>query len=260
MFGIDVSQFQKTIQWDAVKSQIDFAILRLGWIGKAGSHKTDAMFEHNYTECKRLGIPIGIYVYCYSATPENAANGAQWVLEVLKGKSLELPVFLDMEDNSLVGLGRQTLTKICISFGTVIEKGNFRHGVYANANWFRNYLDEAELKRHYVTWIASYTKGTDLYKGEHAMWQNSSTGRLNGISGNVDTNHMYENLIKLNTNHPAGPSGDSGKKESETIYVVKSGDTLDSIAKKFHTTYQELAQKNHIDNPNKIFIGQKITI
>ena len=86
MFGIDVSQHQGEINWDKVKSQIDFAILRLGWIGNKENHTLDTQFERNYSECKRLGIPVGVYVYCYSNCEETAKSGANWVIEKLKGK------------------------------------------------------------------------------------------------------------------------------------------------------------------------------
>lgn len=195
MFGIDVSEHQGIINWEVVKNQIAFAILRLGWTGNKNNHTLDTQFERNYNECKRLGIPVGIYVYNYCNSENTVISGANWVIEKLKGKTLELPVYIDMEDASIKALGKGSLTNICIAFNTVIEKAGLWAGVYANLDWFNNYLNKEELKRRYTCWIAHYTSGNEKYKGEYDIWQNSSRGRINGISGNVDTNYMYRDLI-----------------------------------------------------------------
>lgn len=195
MFGIDVSTFQGDIDWYKVKSQINFAILRLGWIGNKNNHTLDTKFERNYSECKRLGIPVGVYVYCYSNCEDTAKAGAEWTLQQLNGKSLELPVYLDMEDSSIANLEKDKLTNICIAFNTVIEQAGLWAGVYANKDWFDNKLNKDIIKYKYTTWIAHYTSGTDKYKDEYDMWQNSSSGKINGISGSTDTNYMYRDLI-----------------------------------------------------------------
>lgn len=194
-FGIDVSQHNGNINWDIVKGQIDFAILRLGWIGNKNNHTIDTTFERNYNECKRLGIPVGVYVYCYSNNEDTARSGAEWTVNQLNGKNLELPVYIDMEDDTIKGKGKDILTNICIAFNTVIEQSGRWAGVYANRNWFDNYLHKDIIKGKYTTWIATYTSGTDKYKGEYDVWQNSSSGSVNGINGRVDTNYMYRDLI-----------------------------------------------------------------
>lgn len=297
MFGIDVSEHNGNIQWEQVKPQIGFAILRLGWMGRSGSHMLDAKFQRNYAECKRLGIPIGVYIYCYSSAPAAAADGAEWTLRNLSGKTLELPVFIDMEEQKIASQGRQTLTQICIAFCERIRQGGFTPGVYANQNWFNNYLDKDELKRRYFTWIAAYRSGTDHFKGEFDMWQNSESGRVGGISGPVDTNYLYVGFTG-GSDAPAppqpGPAGGgesdpyadgpvipqpepAGGEESDPyadgpvvprpapapeqrIYVVRPGDTLSGIALRFHTTVQALAEKNSIKNPDRIDVGQRLIV
>ena len=195
MFGIDVSEHNGNINWDSVKSQIDFAILRLGWIGNKNNHTLDKQFERNYSECKRLGIPVGVYVYCYCNCEETSKAGAKWTLQHLSSKTLELPVYIDMEDSSIARLGKDKLTNICIAFNTVIENTGLWAGVYANLDWFNNKLNKDTIKSKYTTWIAHYTSGTDKYKGEYDIWQNSSSSKINGINGNVDTNYMYRDLV-----------------------------------------------------------------
>lgn len=195
MFGIDVSQHNGVIAWDKVKNQIDFAILRLGWIGNKENHTLDTKFERNYSECKRLGIPVGVYLYNYCNNTETAKSGANWTMKMLNGKNIDLPVYIDMEDVSIKNLGRNILTDIAIAFNSVIESSGLWAGVYANLDWFNNYLNKDIIKNKYTTWIAHYTSGTDKHKGEYDIWQNSSEGKINGINGKVDTNYMYRNLM-----------------------------------------------------------------
>lgn len=265
MFGIDVSENNGTINnWDLVKNNIDFAILRLGWIGNKNNHTLDKEFIRNYTECKRLGIPIGIYVYCYCDSVETAKQGANWTTKQLQGKNIELPVYIDMEDDTIKWRGRNTLTDICIAFNTIIEQAGFWAGVYASEDWFNNYLNKQELKKRYTCWIASFKSGVDCYKGEYDIWQNRSKAKISGIVGNVDTNYMYRDLIAENRKKNVSQSAEQAKTEqkidAQITYIVKSGDTLSGIASKFGTTYQELARINGISNPNLIYTGQVLKI
>ena len=87
--GIDVSSHDGNINWNSVKDNIDFAILRIGWIGN-NENQIDEKFERNYNECKRLNIPIGVYVYNYVKTEARIKECADWVVGLLKNKSLEL--------------------------------------------------------------------------------------------------------------------------------------------------------------------------
>ena len=298
-FGIDVSQHQGKINWDEVQSQIDFAILRLGWIGNKENHTTDVQFERNYAECKRLGIPVGVYVYCYANNENAAKSGANWTVKSLSDKTFELPVYIDMEDSSISDLSKDLLTDICISFNSIIEANNMWAGVYADLDWFENHLNKDIIKSKYTTWIAHYTSGNDKHKGEYDMWQNSSNGILNGINGKVDTNYMYRDLMSeignIKQSEPQttksvvdlayevldGKYGDGEERKKAlgslydevqnkvneiinskktTTYTVKKGDTLITIARKFNTTYMDIARKNNIKNANKIYIGQILKI
>lgn len=308
MRGIDVSEWQGNINWDLVKNQIDFVILKLGNIGDNTKFWLDPKFIRNYNECIRLNIPIGLYVYCYSNEVENAKAAAREVVNYLKDKKIQLPVYIDMEDVEIAVEGKNKLTQICIEFNTIIEQAGLWAGVYANLNWFSNYLNKDEIKRRYTTWIAhpENANNLDKYKGQYDMFQYSFKGRINGISGNVDMNYLYRDLINEisgNTSQPT-PEPQPAKKsneeiadeviagrwgngqdrvnnltnagydyntiqdivnqklgyQKETIYVVQPGDTLSKIAAKFGTTYQEIAAKNGIANPNLIYPNQKLKI
>ena len=149
--GIDVSEHKGIIDWNKVKNDgIEFAIIRIGWIGNKNNHTKDIQFERNYNECKRLNIPTGIYVYNYCINEQNAESGAKWTIEQLQGRKLELPIYIDMEDSSGTSLGRVVNTNMCIAFNTIIEQNGYWAGVYANLNWFNNYLNKDIIKSKYM--------------------------------------------------------------------------------------------------------------
>lgn len=195
MNGIDVSENNGILNWDLIKPDIDFAILRIGWIGNKNNHTIDKQFLRNYEECKKRNIKIGGYIYSYCQSAENAKSGALWTLNQINNLQFDLPIYIDMEDPTTTVLGRQKLTDIVIAFNTVIEKGGFWAGVYANLNWYNNFLNKEELKKRYTTWIAHFISKENSYKGEYDMWQNSSTYQIPGCGGNFDHNYLYRNLI-----------------------------------------------------------------
>lgn len=219
--GIDVSKWNSPINWDLVKGNIDFAILKLGNIGDDKKFWLDNTFEKNYAECKRLNIPIGVYLYCYCNSPETARLAGEQVRDYLNNKPLELPIYIDMEDKEIKVEGRNRLTEIVIAFNTEIEKAGKWAGVYANLDWFNNYLNKDLIKQKYTTWIAhiDYTNNQDKYKGQYDMFQYSWEGRVKGITGNdgkVDMDILYRNLIEeINGNKK--PVQTPTKKSNEEI-------------------------------------------
>lgn len=220
--GIDVSHYNQPIDWNKVKGQIDFAILKLGNIGDNKKFWLDDTFEKNYAECKRLGIPIGVYLYCYCNDPNNAKVAGSEVVKYLADKPLELPIYIDMEDNEIKPEGKKKLTEIVIAFNTEIEKSGKWAGIYANLDWFKNYLDTKKLVPRFTSWIAhiDYTKNQNKYEGKYDMFQYSWKGKVNGITGNngdVDMNILYRDLI-------AEIKGD--KKEDPKTTPKKSVDEL----------------------------------
>lgn len=211
--GIDVSEHNGSIDWNKVAKEVDFAILRLGWVGNKNNHTLDKKFETNYKNAKAAGVKIGVYIYNYCNSEATAKDGAEWTINNLKGKKLDLPVYFDMEDSSIAGLGKTKLTDIVDAFNTKIEAAGYWAGVYANKNWFDNYLEDG-IEDRYTSWIAHYTSGTNKYEGEFDMWQNSSTGKIDGISGNVDTNYMYRDLFSAVKGNNSGSSSSSSGSNS----------------------------------------------
>ena len=201
--GIDVSGYQGNIDWKKVKNDgVKFAIIKLGTIYDEDENSIESTFEKNYNECIKNNIPVGVYVYNYCNSIEALKKGANWILEVLNKRALNLPVYLDMEDRTIVSEGKAALTNQCNEFAKILTNAGYKVGVYANLNWFENYLEAKEFNSNISVWVAQYYKECE-YEGEYDIWQYSSSGKVDGISGNVDMNYLYnESIIKNTDNKP----------------------------------------------------------
>lgn len=237
--GIDVSKWQGNIDWKKVKATgVDFAMIRLGYGSADGkSCGVDGYFEKNVANAIAAGVDIGCYFYSYALSVDAAKREAEYVIGVLsKYKGVfTYPVAFDLEDSSQAGLGKTVLTNMVIAFGDAIEKAGFYCSLYSNLNWLKNYLDDSRLTR-FDHWLAQWA-AKPTYTGAFGMWQSSSTGKVNGISGNVDTDIAYKDypsIIRSNklngfTNaeqKPVSPVKPDPVAESS----VKEGDVV-SIAK-----------------------------
>lgn len=234
--GIDVSHHNGEINWESVRnSEIEFAIIRTGY-GMEIPNQKDKEFEHNYSECKRLGIPVGAYHYSYAKSVEAAKKELEFFLKIVSGKQFEYPMFFDIEDVSLNSLDKQTLTDIVIEFCGGLREAGYYAGLYSNPNWLCNMLDFKRLKG-FDLWLAKWGSKSD--QGfEESMWQYSSRGRINGIAGDVDLDISYKNypeIIKaLGLNGFAAPP-----KKNCTVTAVKSNLSL-SEAKVISTKLRDL--------------------
>ena len=197
--GIDVSEFQGKIDWEKVKNDgIEFAILRCGY-GMDFSNQDDVEYERNANECERLGIPYGVYLMSYANTVEKARSEAKHVLRLIEGRKISLGVWHDIEDNGTSGaINKETLTNIINTFCNTIKNAGHRVGVYANLNWLENKIEKT-IKDNYDIWVAQYYSKCE-YEGKYIMWQHTSSGKVNGISTNVDMNILYEDLPVINNN------------------------------------------------------------
>ena len=191
--GIDVSEHQGRIDWNAVKaSGIDFAILRVGFGAPSWGGRVDYQFNRNISECERLGIPYGVYIYSYAFDNQQAADEASMVINCLSGHNPRLPVYYDLEDNSIIANGRQTgIASRAQVFCNRISAAGYEPGIYANLNWFNNILTDSVFKSSsWDHWIAQYNSQCD-YTGNYSFWQYKSNGKVSGINGDVDMNYAY---------------------------------------------------------------------
>jgi len=192
LFGIDVSHYQGTIDWNTVKSQIDYAILSVGY-GDDYTYQDDRQFKRNADECTRLGIPFGVYIYSYATTVEQAKSEANHVLRLVKGYKLSLPVYYDLEDEATTGkCSNSQIADFAETFCNIIENNGYEVGIYANTYWFTNKLTDIRFSK-YSKWVAQYASSC-TYNGNYSMWQYASDGKINGITGNVDVNYYYQSI------------------------------------------------------------------
>lgn len=297
--GCDVSSHNGDIDWGKVKSQIDFAIIRLGY-GDNIDRQDDSYFIKNVNGCINNNIPFGVYIYSYalnlggSESIQSEVDHTKKMLSKISKKPF--CVYIDMEDDSTIKLGKTLLTDFALEFCKQIKNAGYKAGVYANENWFRNYLNCSTIASYgYSIWCAKYSDSKPNISSNYDIWQYSSTGRINGINGNVDMNYMYNNIIgNQSTNEKtidelakeviAGKWGNGNDRKNrltnagynynevqnkvnsllgsnnKVYYTIKSGDNLSSIAKKYGTSVNQLVQWNNIKNPNLIYPNQKIRV
>ena len=199
--GIDVSGHQKDIDWQKVKDAgIDFAILKIGNINarEPDGWYTDSYFQRNVTECERLGIPYGVYAYSYAKNADDAVKGADHIIALLKGHNPTLPVYLDLEDNSIKDTDHAT---IATAFCNTISAAGYTPGIYANASWFKNILtDPCFTNSGWNIWTAQYRYGQRYdaslglgpeYPAKFDCWQYSCLSTVPGIDGYCDINYWY---------------------------------------------------------------------
>lgn len=193
--GIDVSENQHAIDWDAVAADgIDFAMVRLGYRGAtAGDLYLDEYYWANLDGARDAGLDCGVYFFSQANTPEEAVEEADFVLEYLNGTSLEYPVAFDSEEKVLdlaqsrtTGLDNASMTAIMDAFCQRIEEAGYETIVYGNAHdlsrYRRSSLEGKEI------WWAEYEAPAPSNRIDIALWQYSNAGRVSGIDGYVDMN------------------------------------------------------------------------
>lgn len=188
--GIDVSKYQGNIDWAKVaKDGVRFAILRAGSQDNNGPY-VDPYFEKNYTGAKAAGLKVGAYVFTYGKTEEEQNKELNVWLTALQGKTFDYPVFVDVEADQLKNVSN--LTNLVKRMMDILDQKGFIPGWYSYTNFINSYIDANALK-DYPLWVADYRDSIG-YKGDYMMWQYSSSGTIDGISGDVDLNLDYSGI------------------------------------------------------------------
>jgi GH25 family lysozyme M1 (1,4-beta-N-acetylmuramidase) len=196
--GIDVSYYQKNIDWQKVKPNIDFAILRCGYGGDY-KHQDDKRFVEYANECERLNIPYGVYLYSYATTDAKIESEIKHTLRIINGRK-PFCVYIDMEDAKTVKAGKQKLTAFAKRYCEAIQAAGFKAGVYANQNWFTNYIDVKMLQAEgFSIWCARYSDTEPNIGVNFDLWQYTDSGSVDGINGKVDMNIMYNDIRTVAT-------------------------------------------------------------
>lgn len=194
-FGIDVSKWNKEIDWNKVKEDgVDFAIIRCGYRGsKTGALVEDPYFEQNIKGANEAGIKVGVYFFTQAINEVEAVEEASMVSALCRSYDVAYPVFIDTEGAGGNGradkLSKEMRTKVCEAFSATVTDAGYTAGVYASKNWYNNNLSTKNLDK-YVIWLAEY-RGKATYTDKYDIWQYTSKGSVSGINGNVDLNLSY---------------------------------------------------------------------
>lgn len=221
--GIDVSSYQGKIDWKSVASYgMGFAILRITEKGNI----VDSTFEANYKGCIENKIPVGVYKYSYATTLTQIKEEANIVVKTLNKRTLNYPVFLDIEDKCQENLPSYLMMQMIDVFKEIIVQAGYKFGIYCGKNWYETKLPEAAKK--YDCWLASYPSndnGTLQEKLRPSVgigWQYSSKATIPGIPTKVDRNVFYKDYSDENTSD----------KEEKTLSVYDVISSAISTAKK----------------------------
>ena len=204
--GVDVSEHQGIIDWTKAKNDgIEYAIIRCSVTYYSSFYKKnitreDKYWKRNAAECERLGIPYGVYFYSLATNDTMAAEETQYALNLVAGHKLTYPIYFDMEDTGMLnGTNGVTRGSMAATFANKVSAAGYNAGIYANLNWWNNYLTSSVFgNTSWSKWIAQYHSRCQ-YSAPYDMWQCSSTGSVDGISGNVDLNFWMTDAPKTNS-------------------------------------------------------------
>lgn len=210
--GIDVSYHNGTLDWSTIKAAgVDFAILRAAYrgYGTEGTLVRDAKFAEYMQGAMSQGIPVGAYIYSQAITTAEAVQEANYILNIVRGYSLDLPIVFDYEfagvktgrlDSAWSSgkLNKSKMTDIALAFCDTIKNAGYDAMVYANKTFLSKNLDHEVIENAgYDVWLAHYTTNTN-YTGDYKIWQYTSSGRIPGIANKVfDCNFMYSGTISM---------------------------------------------------------------
>lgn len=233
--GIDVSEWQGTIDWDKVKAAgIEFAMIKAG----SGRNRVDPEFKRNISECNRLGIPCGVYWFSYAYTEELAHNEAKYCLEAIAPYKLDYPVAFDFEYDSVnnaaklgIEITREMASSFARAFLEDIEAARYYAMLYTNSDYLKRYFDQ-DLAKRYDVWLAMWQANPNLNdKPTQAggIWQYSDTGNVPGISARVDLDaayYDYPGIISANgLNQPSGQEPELPEAERARQWAIAAGIT-----------------------------------
>lgn len=248
--GIDISTHNGKVNFEAIKrAGYDFVIIRAGY-GRFDNQK-DARFEEHYAGAKAAGLNVGAYFYSYAINANEAEEEAKTMLNWIKGKQFEYPIYFDIEDKSQSQLSRKIVTGICNVWCNIVEKAGYYVGIYANVDWFKNHLDLKQLEK-YDKWLAHWSDKP--WKGDEfgGLWQFSDSGVISGNSCAFDLNESYRDYPSIIKK--AGLNGFKAESVTESKDVASNKNDVvnnkDTVSKKYtkHTVVKgdclwDIAQK-----------------
>ena len=193
--GVDVSYWNSKINWTKVKNDgISYAFLRSAYhsYSKSGGLYPDSTFERNYTEARKAGVKVGVYIFSQALTKKEAVAEANYVIKQLKGRKVDLPVIMDYEyapGRFKSGkISKKTATANVNAFADTVKKAGYNPMLYGSTSFLHNQLNMSQITCK--VWVAQYN-WRNTYSGSYEYWQYSSSGKVSGISGSTDVNFRY---------------------------------------------------------------------
>lgn len=255
--GIDVSQWQGDINYQEVAEDgIDVVYMK----ATEGTSYIDPYFETNYENAKQNGLKVGFYHYVLARTVEEAQDEAQFFASTISGKSPDCRLAMDFE--SFGNLNNTQINQISEAFLERLQELTGKEVVIYSDTFNARNTFSLSLASKYPLWIAEYgvtVPGNSNWE-EWVGFQYSNMGEIAGIDGYVDRDQYTDGIFLSDTSNSPENIDPPESSDSGSTYVVQRGDTLSSIAMRFGTSVQTLANLNDIQNPNLIYVGQTLTI
>ncbi|MDO4750407.1 MAG: glycoside hydrolase family 25 protein [Eubacteriales bacterium] len=193
--GIDVSEHQHEIDWTAAaEAGVDFAILRAGYRGwTEGGLFEDPWFRRNLEGAREAGLMVGCYFFSQAVNADEARGEAEFLLELLDGQSLDLPIYYDWEeigpDARTAQVDGQTVTDCCLAFRETVEAAGYEAGLYLYRR-LGYFVYELDRLTDMPLWVGALGTAPDFHYA-HSIWQYSISGRIPGVEGDVDLNLWF---------------------------------------------------------------------
>ena len=276
--GIDISEHQGAVNWDLIKRDVAFAVIRAGY----GGGGVDKQFKRNQAEARKRGIPLGYYFFAYPGRSGGAkqANDFADIVGALQPGEF---VALDIEDEAKYGrhLNASDVAWSVEFLNTAKKRFGIKPMVYMDGGVKSRFNWQPVVDGDFGLWIANWGPNNGQIPGNApspkpwpiiALWQYTSKANLGGISP-ADANVFFGSVAQLQkygasgsapapkpTPAPAPKPQPKPTPQPANTYTVKKGDTLSGIAARYGTTYKELARINGIPDPNKIYPGQVLKL
>ena len=260
--GIDVSQWQGYIDYEKVREAgIEVVYIK----SSQGVDFKDPYFETNYENAKRNGLKIGFYHFLTATNTSDAQEEARFFSSIIAGKEVDCKLAMDFEVFN--GISRQEINRVSRAFLEKVEELTGKDMViYSDLSNAQDTFDR-NLADRYPLWLAFYGDYEQL-RNVNTSWDNwigvqyTDQGRINGISGFVDRDN-YTKEIFLDDKSPLPSIENPKKNKNDTrkiLYIVRRGNTLSEIARRYKTSVNEIVKLNNIQNPNLIYVGERLVI
>jgi GH25 family lysozyme M1 (1,4-beta-N-acetylmuramidase) len=203
--GIDVSRWNGDIDWESVaRTNIEFVMMRIGvgaFRDSNGVQHPDSMdrrFREYIAGAQAAGLEVGVYWYSYAQTVEAIVREARYLISILGEFNLTYPVALDMEEPR--EFYRDCPSEMADAFLEIVAQAGYFPMLYSFRNFLESYITE-EVREKYTVWVAHTRVSATNYKGTYYMWQYSHTGRVSGLTGDVDLNIAYRDFAAYIRRH-----------------------------------------------------------